>query len=178
VTGDLEQRVSRIKNKIAERGLQLNPPASLGEVEFFEARSQVRLPEEYRRFLLEIGDGGGGPPEYGLMKLGQVPKDRGADAGEALEHLHRPFPLTRHWVWEGDEDPKEELRQALNHGRLHLGTDGCGMYWILIVTGPERGQVWLTADVGIQPCAPRRDFLSWYEYWLDGGREWWADFKE
>ncbi len=23
-----------------------------------------------------------------------------------------------------------------------LGTDGCGMYWHLVVTGPHRGHIW------------------------------------
>ncbi|MCP4198521.1 MAG: hypothetical protein GY762_15345 [Proteobacteria bacterium] len=48
------------------------------------------------------------------------------------------------------------------------------MDWILIVTGPEREKVWNRADVGAQPCVPARDFLSWYEYWLDGGKDWYS----
>jgi hypothetical protein len=48
------------------------------------------------------------------------------------------------------------------------------MYWCVIVTGPERGNVWMISDEGIQPTAPKRDFLQWYEDWLDGVRDWWA----
>ena len=48
------------------------------------------------------------------------------------------------------------------------------MYWFVIVTGPERGNVWMICGEGIQPTAPKRDFLQWYEEWLDGVREWWA----
>ena len=96
----------------------------------------------------------------------------------ALHHLDQAFPLTRHWIWEDDEEDKPELRDAIEHGRLFLGNDGCAQYWILIVTGSERGQVWQRSDVGVQPCAPRRDFLSWYNYWLDGGDDWWAEFKD
>jgi hypothetical protein len=29
----------------------------------------------YRAFLLLIGDGGAGPPHYGLLRLGEVPDD-------------------------------------------------------------------------------------------------------
>jgi hypothetical protein len=36
--------------------------------------------------------------------------------------------------------------------------------------------MWHLTGEGIQPCAPPRDFLSWYEYWLDGHSDWWADF--
>jgi hypothetical protein len=31
----------------------------------------------------------------------------------------------------------------------------------------------MLADVGITPTAPKRDFLQWFEDWLDGVREWW-----
>jgi hypothetical protein len=36
---------------------------------------------------------------------------------------------------------------------------------------------WFTGE-GIQPCAPRRDFLDWLEYWIDGGDDWWAEMYE
>ena len=40
---------------------QWNPPASVEEVEEFEQKIGVRLPEEYRDFLLLAGNGGAGP---------------------------------------------------------------------------------------------------------------------
>jgi hypothetical protein len=48
------------------------------------------------------------------------------------------------------------------------------MYWHLIVAGPERGNVWTLSSEGIQPTAPKRDFLTWYEDWLDGKGSWYA----
>ncbi|CAM5271445.1 hypothetical protein STANM309S_06406 [Streptomyces tanashiensis] len=35
--------------------------------------------------------------------------------------------------------------------RCCMGTDGCGMYWHLIVTGPQRGHVWQIAGEGAMP---------------------------
>ncbi len=78
-------------------------------------------------------------------------------------------------LWEDDEPwtaDKEQLRATVHHGALPLGTDGCGMEWCLVVTGPERGQIWQLTSEGAQPLAPRRTFLSWYEYWLEGGSDW------
>jgi hypothetical protein len=170
-------RISRIKRLLADQGRRMNPCVNEEVIEAFEQRHRIRLPQEYRLFLKEVGNGGKGPPYYGLLPLGEVPRDYDRLFADVLKHLHKPFPLTTYWVWEGEPEAKPELHEAINHGNLVLGTDGCAMYWLLIVTGPERGQIWQRADVGITPCAPRRDFLSWYEYWLEGGEDWWSDFQ-
>jgi len=47
------------------------------------------------------------------------------------------------------------------------------MDWHLIVKGPETGNIWWICGEGIQPTAPKRSFLRWFEDWLDGVRDWW-----
>jgi len=173
---DNKQRLLTIKSKLVEKGVHLDPPMVPEAVREFEERHHIDLPEEYRLFLLEIGNGGDGPPKFGLMKLGKVPKNFPYPAPDALSNISKPFPLTRYWIWEGEDEDKPELKEDIRHGSIVLGDDGCGMYWLLIVTGQERGKVWQLTDTGIQPCAPPRDFLSWYEYWLDGNDDWWAGF--
>ncbi len=89
------------------------------------------------------------------------------------------FDLSRyHGIGSGRPTSRSTTRRRpcgpVGDGTLVLGHDGCGMYWHLVITGPERGQVWQITDVGAQPCAPRRDFFSWYEYWLDGHDDWWS----
>jgi hypothetical protein len=44
------------------------------EASAFECRHGISLPEGYRRLLLEIGNGGNGPPFYLLGPLGRGPK--------------------------------------------------------------------------------------------------------
>lgn len=169
----MRETLQRIQEKVVKQSLRLNPPLQEAQVIAFEQQQRIALPDSYRAFLTEVGDGGDGPPCYGLQCLGDT-----KDVWYALEqgyqdYLAVPFPFTEAWVWEEEPDtPEREARMdTVKYGNLNLGTDGCGLYWTLIVTGEARGQIWL-ADVGIQPCAPNRDFLSWYEYWLDGIAYW------
>jgi hypothetical protein len=145
-------------------------------VRAFEAEHDVILPEPYRTFVAEITDGSyAGPPDYGLVGLAELPRDWGDDRPE--RDLSRPFPLTSQWVWEEDDsEPSEEtealLDQVFDHGSIVLGTDGCGMYWHLVVTGPHRGHVWMITGEGAAPfgaefgnttAAP--GFAGWVEHW-------------
>ena len=158
------------------------PPAEESEVARFEARAGIVLPADYRRFILEVGDGGEGPPYYGLLPLGATPAN---DVPDDLlrgysDLLSKPFPFVEHWIWE-QEEPSEEVDarwETVSHGNLILGHDGCGMYWTLVVSGEQRGRIWLQTDMGIQPCAPSLTFLEWYEVWLDGGEDWWRDLSD
>lgn len=172
--------VSVIRDELRRRRVVLNSPLSPESVSRFEARLGVSLPEDYREFLSDVGNGGAGPPSYGLLRLGETPRGSVPDwfAAGYDQSLARAFPLTAHWVWEGGpETPEIEARiQELRFGNLCLGTDGCGIFWLLIVTGRERGQIWWLTDVGAQPLAPRHTFLSWYGYWLGGGSDWFREF--
>jgi hypothetical protein len=140
----------------------------------FEARHGFELLAAYRRFLLEVGNGGDGPPTCGLMPLGSVPSDLYPSMihdWKRLPNVTKPFPLTEAW-WSESEPFDADRDAASRHGSLNLGTDGCGLYWLLIVTGAERSHMWARTDVGFTPTEPRWDFLQWVEAWLDGS-EWW-----
>ena len=110
-----------------------------------------------------------GPPSYGLVPLNRTLTN---EDGTWLRPTS-PFPLVDVWVWEDEPNRDEErLEVVYRDGQLFLGTDGCAMDWILVVSGPERGHVWNRADVGAQPCVPPADFLDWYERWLDRRPYW------
>ncbi|MFB7226275.1 MULTISPECIES: SMI1/KNR4 family protein [Streptomyces] len=170
------------------------PPAGWEAVRSFEAEHGVVLPEPYRSFVAEISDGlRAGPPHYGLLPLAQTPSDWGAGRAERL--LAEPFPLTEVWLWEGEEAedegeeevPDQEFQARVDavydHGSLLLGTDGCGMYWHLITTGPQRGHIWLIDEYGAIPFGTRPGtplmpgtpgFAGWVASWAQG-RSWFAD---
>ncbi|MFB6888015.1 SMI1/KNR4 family protein [Kitasatospora sp. NPDC056327] len=157
------------------------PALGWAAVRAFEAEHGVVLPEPYRTSVAEIADGSrSGPPDHGLLALAELPGDWGADRPE--RDLGRPFPLTSPWVWEDDPAPAEEigpvLEQVFGHGSIVLGTDGCGSYWHLVVTGPHRGHVWYIngegaipfgAEHGFTTAAP--GFAGWVEHWA-AGRPW------
>ncbi|MFF6776568.1 SMI1/KNR4 family protein [Streptomyces sp. NPDC012637] len=164
------------------------PPAGWEAVRSFEAEHGIVLPEPYRTFVAEVCDGlPAGPPYYGLLPLAQVPDDWDSDRPVRL--LAESFPLTAAWLWEDDgEELSEEESEALDdslsdHGSLLLGTDGCGMYWHLVVTGPQRGHVWMIDENGaipfgtppgpsLMPGTP--GFTGWATHWAQG-RSWFAD---
>lgn len=152
------------------------PPLGWDAVRAFEAGHGITLPEPYRTFVAEIADGSAaGPPEYGLLPLAEMPRDWGEGRPERI--LSRPFPLVEEWTWCADEEEPEDevLDPVFDHGSLVLGTDGCGQYWHLVVTGPRRGDVWLIAEEGACPFgrgsgsttgAP--GFAGWVAHWAAG----------
>ena len=137
----------------------------------WEKSRQVALPQEYREFISRVGNGASGPPEYGLLPLGEICADllpAEKLTWRSLEGLRRPFPFTKPWVWEEGELSSEGSREQVGDGSIMLGTDGCGIYWHLIVSGPERGTVWQLTGEGIQPLCPKRNFGEWVSDWLEG----------
>ncbi|WP_437529763.1 HEAT repeat domain-containing protein [Sorangium sp. So ce726] len=164
---------------VRERGLscfgsaahrfELRPPAAEAEVAAFEAARRVRLPEDYRAFLLHAGHGGAGP-FYGLMTLArwhdaryEVLDDLGA---ECLLHPDT-LPPGEGWLEALLPGEDEAMDRALR-GTLSLGSQGCSYYTQLVITGPARGRVVYVDLDGARPYFPENaGFLDWYERWLD-----------
>ncbi|MBM9510658.1 SMI1/KNR4 family protein [Actinacidiphila acididurans] len=161
------------------------PALGWDAVRAFEAEHGIVLPEPYRTFVAEVTDGSpSGPPEYGLVPLATLPADWGNGRPERV--LNRPFPLTETWVWEDDPRPGDVLDPLLDevfdHGSVVLGTEGCGMYWHLIVNGPQRGHIWLVTGEGAMPFGSdpgsldgEPGFLGWVRHWADGKS--WFDMR-
>lgn len=159
------------------------PPLGWDGVRAFERAHDIVLPEPYRTLVAEICDGcTEGPPDIdGLIPLAALPADWGPDDTQRV--LAEPFPLTEAWVWEDDPRPYEEIEPLIdavsNHGSVVLGTDGCGMYWHLVVTGPQRGRLWNISDVGAAPfgavfgtTAATDGFAGWVGLWSTTRRPW------
>jgi uncharacterized protein (TIGR02996 family) len=128
----------------------LRPCLKEAEIRSFEKKQCVELPEDYRDFLLRVGNGGAGP-DNGLASL-CVPDDD--------SRLSEPFLP--------DEINSRGFPTCYN-GYLVIGLKGCGYLNMLVVSGPHRGKVWYDCrdgDGGFEPTGQM--FLEWYEAWLDG----------
>ncbi len=170
-------RVARIAQKVRARGTPFGSPLSEGTVNQFESQHGIILPDGFRAFITQIGNGGPGPSEYGWAPLGHAAQDMRPDEASIwtdLPYVRQPFPFTAPWIWESGDVSAEGVFEQRLHGTIYLGNDGCGAYWFLVVTGPERGNVWMVCGEGMQPTSPKRDFLQWIEDWLDGTTDWWA----
>ena len=163
----------------------------------FEREHGVVLPPDYRAFLGHCGNGGAGP-YYGLFPLGQrddigVQLQRWYEDDGSVGRLAEPFPHTEPWNFPEQqlvppdfsnellEDAWHEQRDAvywapdLMNGAFPICHQGCAYRNILVVTGTERGRIWLDARASYGGILPEVDdsgnhqsFTEWYTVWLNG----------
>ncbi|MEV0096001.1 SMI1/KNR4 family protein [Streptomyces sp. NPDC050738] len=177
------------------------PPLGWPGVQAWEAERAFELPEPYRTFVAEISNGTQeGPSDpHGLLALGQLPESwqlweaecwLSPDPfdGTALRKPAVPFPLKEEWQWEYDYYDHDQhsplLHGIYQHGSILLGSNRSCEFWILIVTGPQRGRVWWLGDGCAAPYAdaeeeaePEVDFVSWLQDW-QADRGWWSQDPE
>src|SRR5262249_49986635 len=148
----------------------------------FEQRYAITLPPDYRAFLQEIGNGGAGP-YYGIPTLGDPALPFQAESDPTL--LAKPFPLTARVAVlsasaeglspdeyyariEDDEEYWERVQECVgdynapeyHQGTILVGDYGCGIAFLLVVSGDERGHVWiddLINDGGYFPLSASED---------------------
>ncbi|MFC5008669.1 hypothetical protein ACFPIJ_64000 [Dactylosporangium cerinum] len=191
---DIEHRLARIR-RLFTRLRELNwpeaAPSPLDEsaVERFEAGNGLRLPENYRRYLLEFGD-----VDTGLMALAAygTPLARQAEADPFWRLNTSPFRLTR--PWSGTPADLEEAREGMGEdadhldpddfydidggprdGTMHLGGTRSQLYAWLVLNGPFEGEVWVDS-LGYAPdgwLAPAVDMLQ--EFVPD---RWWHPLRD
>lgn len=195
---DVRQRIDALRREDAARtvfgvnghGYELRKPLANKDLVSAERQWGVTFPDEYRTFLLEVGSGGAGP-SYGIFPLVYA---RGVwqwegDGGDLVSELRNPFPHTTRWnptYPERDEDEDEDAywtkRDAWNeavywkpeqtHGAICICHEGCAIRYWLVVTGTERGHVWLDDRANDQGLTPRESsgkrltFGGWYTDWL------------
>lgn len=136
---------------------QWNPLTSLKEIEKFEQTAGVSLPEDYRGFLLQAGDGGAGP-FYGLFSLGQVQGWLDWEVEpEKMPYLHPGMDVGALETEEGN----------WRRGCIPIGSQGDTYFTYLLVAGPDRGRVVYVEYEGSWVFFPGEpDFISWYARWL------------
>ena len=165
------------------------PVLSEAEVLAFENEHNLTLPDDYKSFLMEIGNGGAGP-FYGLLSL--------EDNEDQFTNLYSDFEFTREKpcllekydeydekIENAETDEEEQVlwdlkdslieKEYMNavKGITFLCHEGCGMFNVLILKGKDAGTVWwfnFSDQVGVVPVLYKEkqvNFLDWYEMWLD-----------
>jgi hypothetical protein len=163
---------------------KLNNCLSEIEIQKFEKIYQIVLPLDYRNFINNIGNGGVGPA-YGLYKL----EDWNLEIEIKNDNfLKTKFPYLEKWNSEfkgnlEDENymeskefeywGKEYFDEKHLFGSIRICHYGCAVYYFLIVSGVEKGNIWvddIANDEGIYPlCSEnknRYNFTEWYNEWL------------
>lgn len=168
--------------RIDPQRYRVNIPLSEPEILGFERLHAITLPTDYRDFLLTMGNGGVGPG-YGVEKLGQAYDVDWSENPGLVGVLAAPFPHAH--AWNVKVDPalliEDQYRQQDQYwhsrqveGALPICHYGCNKRGILIVTGSERGHVWIDdrADwMGLYPdrssSGERVTFLEWFRSWVE-----------
>lgn len=182
----LYEQVNRIKEKIllakekdsrfdvfgsTKHKYEWNAPISSEEVQDFENRNNITLPEGFKLFITEIGNGGAGP-YYGIYKVATSSHDG---------YLSKPCKLhpnlsNEEWghltSFEDDDNLTDEQYDshydALFQGMLRIGTQGCTYDMMLVVSGEYKGRVvYIDGDLQKPFFTYENNFLDWYERWLD-----------
>jgi hypothetical protein len=131
-----------------------NPCVDRRDIDVFEQKNGLVLPEDYREFLLCVGNGGAGP-YYGIKTL-QTASDEDSELG-------KPFPWS-------EETPSETCWEEGGSwvGSLVLSEQGCGYTSFLVVRGQQYGQVWDDFLSGDGPLVPTGlTFYAWYRNWAE-----------
>ena len=167
---DYEKIIARIRIKTAAAKIEMGRCLSEEVITAFEESCHIQLPQAYRMFLKQVGNG--------CEEMLDGFKLNGLEDMERRD-LSKPFRLEEEWIWE-DEDGRygerqniieKEIAEKAFQGNIELIDVGDGMTYNLIVTGKCRGEVWSFSGMGVQPCCERQDFLGWFELWLDHQEE-------
>lgn len=172
-------------NTIIPKEFFLNPVIPESEVFSIENNNKIKFPEDYRDFIMKIGNGCIGP-DYGLLSLQESMIDFKLRTKPAID-LSIPFPYSESWNedwifdidWDGGERPDEDqlnpyMDTSHINGCLQICHIGHGCTYLLVVNGSERGKIWTDdrADYGgINPLLDDNglaiSFERWYLDWLE-----------
>jgi hypothetical protein len=158
--------------------LKLNALASRQAVEDFEARAGVRLPDDYRNFLLFVADGG--LPPCRLTPLSRWSECYAVDDEPQPLAAAAPCLLTPELEQHGANwldalgVPGIQSRWDANQwcptfGTVAIAEIGCGAFYSMVMTGEHRGRIFSWGDHFESPphFVSQKTFSDWLEFHLD-----------
>lgn len=194
-------QLNRIKNKIIEakntdidckvfgadqHQYVIHKPITIAAIEVFEKAYSLELPECYKSFILNIGNGGIGSqnsaagPFLGIFPFGEnVNELIYENTKNYLKNECVLFPKMTDEYWKTltgniddiEEISDEEFDNRLGYiwgGILPMGSQGCTYLHGLVLNGKYKGRV-VNLDMDRQKpqFTFEKNFLDWYERWLD-----------
>jgi SMI1 / KNR4 family (SUKH-1) len=172
----------------------LHAPLPEKELLEFEHCYGVTLPEDYRQFLLLVGNGGAGPGCSGFYGISHDNLSQRILSRQPQRTLAVPFPFSALWCPRCSDKrfSKRKLDTLQWQGSLCIGSYGCSLLIHLVVSGEPRGGIWVDdfgSDNGIWPhgevcrcffdneddyqqalrSGRRYTFFEWYDEWLTTG---------
>lgn len=166
-----------------EQEVSYNPCLSEEDIATFEHKHCITLPEDYRSFISEIGNGGFGPG-HGLLPLDKAIVDFKLRDKPNIS-LNEKFPYSDNWNeewiasfdWE-EEYPETEIVDAYIStahiaGCLQISHFGHGCTFLLVVNGDEKGHIWFDERADYSGLVPKMkdghkmSFMEWYISYLD-----------
>ena len=178
----IHQKIKRVnlqRKALGQKLYTLNPTLTESEIQNFENQHDIILPEEYRAFLLQIGNGNQEEYEKGIKPLFEADKFNKNDE-ECLD-LKTPFPFTGEVGLEIIREniyryyPAKRVRDILDEnninrlaGCLLINYEGWGSSHIaLIISGEQRAKVWHVDDL-YHPFYTRKgnSFIGWNMNWI------------
>lgn len=114
------------------------------ELEAFERRMGIELPTAYRVYLRDVGAGFMCGSRVALLDEWCEPED---PADLPANFLQQSFPFTEAWNDMAIHDPTRGWGSPYFdawhcRGSMRLQGLGCGEYLLMVVSGPERGNLW------------------------------------
>ena len=160
--------IDQIKVKLRDKHVELRTPVDISDIRSFEKAHHVLLPQELVDFYTLISNGCEMIDGFDLYPFEKWKFDP--------ERIHIPFGFKNYWIWEGESELAHDLKEIEN-GIIELIDIGDAQNWNIVVAGEKYGEMWFYTDVGIQPACPAMSFLKWFEYWLDGGTDYFYEFQ-
>ncbi|KAI8888793.1 hypothetical protein K501DRAFT_209633 [Backusella circina FSU 941] len=163
-TDQLVREMRQLKYDVESKDIDLGNCMEHRKLHSLERQYEIRLPEDYRIYLTEIGNGmNKGPCREGILAFGKSPENY--PLYYSLPILSEAFPFSNR------EEGLEPSSSRIG-GYLTLGTTKGSNehFWILICEGQCRGEIWIASWQGdFYPCTPRMRFSEWLFDWLSDG---------
>lgn len=135
------------------------PVVTEADIQRFEHQLHHELPEDYRRFLLDVNGGRTSTTHCTfVMRRGNRTDETTLNTLHSLDDPDEDHDLAAHQLFRREDYPENGLR---------IGYDDGGSAIVLILSGPHRGELWMLDQVDPRPTGsnPRVEWFDRRDVW-------------